>query len=264
MDNPPQGQGKSMSFDIDMKNFSGATEDLAAVDQSDANFYQKEVEEVAYGNEPVGEIEKEIPKESVQSQNFKALREEVDRLKAEREAEKRDYQVQLEMMKANMAPQKQPVAQENPKKFLDGMEEFDVPNVGEIRREWEKRESAYQAKLEELELQQRFPDYVEVIEKHTLPLMQQKPHLAQGIYGANNKALYAYELGKMAQQMQQSNQSAVAPPVSSTAQRIVENSKKPGTLSQTGGQAVLGKADYYASMSDQEFMQMANKYLEGI
>ena len=51
---------------------------------------------------------------------------------------------------------------------------------------------------------------------------------------------------------------------SENAQRIVENARKPGTLSQGGGQAALSKADYFASMSDAEFMKMATRNLEGI
>jgi hypothetical protein len=65
----------------------------------------------------------------------------------------------------------------------------------------------------------------------------------------------------MAQQMQAQK---VETTRNENAQRIVDNSKKPGTLSQAGGQSTLSKADYFASMSDQEFMKMATRNLEGI
>ena len=65
----------------------------------------------------------------------------------------------------------------------------------------------------------------------------------------------------MAQQAQEHQMAATR---NENAQRIVENAKKPGTLSQAGGQGALSKADYFASMSDQEFMRMASKNLEGI
>ncbi len=108
-----------------------------------------------------------------------------------------------------------------------------------------------------------------MIQKFALPLVQQKPHLAEGIQGASNKALYAYELGKMAQMAAQRAQTPVeepvgAPAINSNAQRIVENSRKPGTLSQAGGQGALSKADYYASMSDAEFAKFATRHLEQI
>jgi hypothetical protein len=142
--------------------------------------------------------------------------------------------------------------------MFEGMKDDDVPNVAELRKEWADRESNYQARLEELQVQQAHPDYAEVIEKYALPLVQQKPHLAEGLRGATNKALFAYELGMMAKQMQ-------APQVTQTrsenAQKMVENSRKPGTLSQAGGQSVLSKADYFATMSDKEFLAMAEKNL---
>jgi hypothetical protein len=53
-------------------------------------------------------------------------------------------------------------------------------------------------------------------------------------------------------------------PKNENAQRMVDNARKPGTLSQAGGQSVLSKADYFATMSDAEFMRMASKNLESI
>ena len=99
------------------------------------------------------------------------------------------------------------------------------------------------------------------MEKFTIPLMREKPHLVQGIQGAQNKALFAYELGKLAQQ---SRQVQAQPQVSETAQRIVENARRPGTLSSAGGQSVLSKADYFATMSDAEFIRMASRNLDQI
>lgn len=253
-----------MSFDIDMKSFAGVS-DQAAVDQQvvDTNSY-------GTGEEfpPVQDFLNTSPEEMVVTQepqsnekelNFRALADEVNRLKAEREAEKREYQLNLEMLRANM--QQQPAPKSEPqKKMFDGMEESDVPNVGELRREWADREAGYQARLEELQVAQQHPDYAEVIEKFALPLVKEKPHLAEGIQGARNKALFAYELGKMAQKMKMNE----APTQSPIAQKIVDNSRKPGTLAQTGGQGTLSKSDYFATMSDADFIKFASKHLEEI
>lgn len=257
-----------MSFDIDMQNFAGASTDPAAVDQVvDTNSYHQGEEDY-----PVNTALMEQPKEAQepeklasnpQAENFRALREEIDRIKVEREAEKRDHQVQLEMLRANIAHQQQPQRpqEQRSNRMFDGMKDDDVPNVAELRTEWSRKEADYQARLEELQVQQMYPDYTEVIEKFALPLVKQKPYLAEGIQGASNKALFAYELGKMAQQIQGQKVEVTR---NQNAERIVENSKKPGTLSQAGGQAALSKADYFASMSDQEFMKMATRNLEGI
>lgn len=263
-----------MAIDIDMESYAGGRVGPAAGDQAvvDTNSYHQGTEDYPVQTELLDqpakvepEVKDEKPEVNPQAENFRALREEVDRIKAEREAEKREHQLQLDMLRANLDQQRYQKAPEPqaPKQMFDGMKDEDVPNVAELRREWAQKESSYQARLEELQVQQMHPDYAEVIEKYALPLVKQKPHLAEGLHGASNKALFAYELGKMAQQMQGQQVQAQTKP-SENAQRIVENSKKPGTLSQAGGQAALSKADYFASMSDQEFMKFATKNLEGI
>jgi hypothetical protein len=261
-------------MDIDMQSFSGV-EGLAAADQPNTQIAQ-----VASEDYPVYEefLEKETPMQqpevaqdapvvNEQEFNFKALREEVDRIKAEREAERNEYRQNLEMMRANNASQTQrPQVQEKP--MFDGMDDTEVPNVGEIRSAWAQKESAYQSRIEELEVAREHSDYAEVLTKYTAPLIQQKPHLAEGLKGASNKALYAYELGVMARAMQQQQQPAqvVQQPVATPqgqakAQRIIENSRRPGTLSSASGQTTITKADYYATMSDKDFHAIASKHL---
>lgn len=253
-----------MAFDIDMQNYAGANSEPAAGVQQvvDTNSYAQEAQDVPVGQEFQQSQAEEAP--SKQELNFRALTQEVDRMKAEREAERREYQLQLDLLKANLERQSQPQQAPSPseRRMFEGMKEDDIPNVGELRREWEAKESAYQARLEELQVAQMHPDYAEVIEKYALPLVKQKPHLAEGIQGSKNKALFAYELGKMAQQLQQAP--VHAPSRSETAERIVQNSQKPGTLSQAGGQGALSKADYFATMSDKDFLKYASQHLEGI
>jgi len=258
-----------MSFDIDMENY-GRSNALAATEQAvDTNSYQQEdgyepIHQELLDQEVKSQVDKPVdPEVNPQAEHFRALREEVDRIKAEKEAQKQEFQVQLDMLRANIT-QAQPRVPEVPKKeAFDGMKDDDVASVGELRREFAAREAEYQARLEELTVQQQFPDYAEVMNKHLSPLVKEKPHLIKEIMRAENKALFAYEIGKMAQQAK-----SIPPPPepqqSSHAQKIVENSRKPGTLSQAGGQAALSKADYFATMSDQEFMKFASRNLEGI
>lgn len=250
--------------ELDMKSYAGELMDSAAEGQQEVgvNSYEETQEypvQEEFLDKPSAQEVQGTP--SKQELNFKALREEVDRIKTEREAERREYQMNLEMMRANLNQQHpQPIESPKTSKMFEGMDDHEVPNVKEIRQAWEQREADYQARIEELQVVQTHPDYAEVIQKYTAPLIKQKPHLAEGIYGAKNKALFAYELGKMYQQQQQ----AATPPSnmpSANAQRIVENSRKPGTLSSAGGQGSLSKADYYATMSDVEFMKMAARNL---
>jgi len=264
-----------MSVDIDMKNLTGAEFGSDAGNQSvDTNSYHDETGEYPVYKELLEPEVKtqvdEIPEkteQNPQAENFRAFRDEVDRMKAERETEKRDFQQQIELLRANLAnKQSQPPQPE--RKFLDGMNDNDVPNVAELRKEWEERESSYKARLEEMQVAQEHPDYAEVIEKFVLPLVKQKPHLAEGLRGANNKALFAYELGKMAQQMQERQTQQMPSNASSkpneNAQKMVENAKKPRTLAQAGGQGALSQADHFATMSDQEFLKFASRNLDSI
>ena len=267
---------------IDMKSFAGETESPAAVEQQSLNSYERNEHEfpvlppesaeqaappvaIDAQSEPV----QSAPAEDAQALNFKALSESVEKLKAEREAEKREYQLQLDMLRANISRKAEPEAPKA-KKMFDGMEDADVPNVGELRKAWGEREQAYNEKIEELQVANMHSDYAEVLGKYGKHLAETDPVFLQGLRGAENKALFAYQYAKREQEIQTlretiKNQTPSAPSVqSSNAQKIVENARKPGTLAQAGGQSALSKADYYATMSDQEFMKMASKHLETI
>lgn len=268
---------------IDMKNFNltGESIDPAAEGQQIlSNSYQEEFtnEELPLikdlltppVEEPqvVAHTQEVVEEPSKQELNFRALREEIDKIKAERD----EFKQNIDLLKANRQQeqyrQQQPIPE---KKLFDGMDDSDIPNVAEIRRAWEEREAGYLSRIEELSVAQDHSDYADVLKNYTAPLLRNKPHLVEGIQGARNKALFAYELGKLYQN-QQPNSSPSTPTQSvpqpttpsATAQRIVENARKPGTLSSAGGQGALSKADFIASMSDRDFMEMASKHLEQV
>lgn len=271
---------------IDMKNYAGELESPAAVEQQPLNSYarnehefpvlplENQAPEATPGTEsPVAEVAP--PQEDVQALNFKALSESVERLKAEREAEKREHQLQLDMLRANLVRQSPQEAPKSKNLFeFEGMQESDVPNVGEIKTElrkaWNEREAAYKDKIEELEVASKHSDYAEVLNKHGKHLAETDPIFLQGLRGAENKALFAYQYAKREARLQelegQVRNRAQEAPVhkSNDAQKIVDNARKPGTLAQAGGQSVLSKADYFETMSDQDFMKYAAKHLEGI
>lgn len=258
---------------VDTQSYTGEIEPPVAVEaqQDDTNSYQQETnEDVAVHKdllEPSSKEESSAPEVNPQAEHFKALREEVNRLKTEQSRVQKEHEDQLQLLRNNQFQRaEKPQEQVRQPKMFDGMDESDVPNVREIRSAWEQRESEYQSRIEELQVQQMHPDYAEVIQKHLVPLIQSKPHLARSIQTAENKAMFAYELGLMAKQAQQQQAPVISeqPRVSETAQRIVENARKPGTLSQTGGQGALSKADYYASMSDKDFAKLATQHMEAV
>ena len=268
-----------MSHDIDMEQYGRAYEQPAAAVQQQQKFesnsfipdeeYPVRADLLDAPAVPAApESNAPVPDINPQADHFRALREEVDRIKTEKEAEKKDYQLQIDMLRSNINQQSKTPSVE--RKMFDGMDDSDVPNVRELRNEWNAREQGYKQRLDELQTQSQHSDYHEMLNNYLTPLLRQKPYLAQGIQASDSPSLYAYELAKMYQSSQQvHNQPSAsiqttAPQQSENARRMVDNSRKIGTLSQVGGQNSLSQADYFASMSDQEFMRMASKNLEGI
>lgn len=165
---------------IDMKNFTGDTiEPAAEVQQTVSNSYQEE-----FTNEEFPLIKDLLtpPEESVistpsqevvqepsqQELNFRALREEVEKIKAERD----EFKQNIELLKANR--QQEQYRQEQPrKKLFDGMDDGDIPNVAEIRRAWDEREAEYKGQLEELSVAQEYSDYADVLKNHTARLLKE-------------------------------------------------------------------------------------------
>lgn len=269
--------------DIDMQSFmtgaipSSAAENLSPTSSynvaNDSEDYPVHTEFLSQPEEaPVAQQEPQAAeKESVSQQewNFRALREEMDRKQARIQELERNYDL-LRMPQQQQA-QRQEETQNMAKRPFD-MDKSEIPNVGEIEAAWQRQESVYaqresalKGQMEELLVAQKHSDYAEVLEKYTAPLLKQKPHLAEGIYGASNKALFAYELGKLAQQQQQTQQAPqVAAPSQAVqnAQRMVDNARKPRTMAQAGGQSVLSQADRFATMSDKDFMEYASKNLD--
>lgn len=268
---------------IDMKSYAGEINTPAAAGQQNLNTVVGNEQEYPMPTpeqveQPLQPFENEtqqvnevapLIQEDAQALNFKALSDSVQKLKAEREAEKREYQLQLDMLRANLSRNQQQEAPK-PRKMFDGMEDSDVPNVGELRRAWSERESAYNERIEELQVANMNPDYAEVLGKYGKHLAETDPVFLQGLKGAENKAFFAYQYAKKEQRIQQleeamkNNSKPTQTQQQVNAQKIVENAKKPGNIGQTGGQSALSKADYFATMSDAEFIKYASQHLEGI
>lgn len=219
---------------------------------------QEEV--VSANNDSMEPTEKEL--------NFKALRDSIAQEKAERESERLRYQHELEYMRTQLAqqqvPKKHPLAEER---------DDDLLTVGKYRQtqqEYEnmlrQQEDSYKLKLNELETKMQNPDYDEVMDKYAIPLLKTNRDFAIAFQNSENKASFAYNLGRMQRDSQRKDQIVPQEPEQSRrAERIVENSRKPGTLSSArGGQPSLSKAEYYASMSDAEFNNLVEKNLSEV
>lgn len=241
--------------------YQAGVQDPVAVDQ-EASASQHEEKPLEATNETV---EAEQPQEVVSDKeyNFKALREELVQERLQREKLERD----LEHLRDNQ--QRVPRQSEPPReRALDRIKEDDLVTGAQFKQAMAEREAEYHLMLGELQVKSQHPDYDEVTAKYGVPLIEKEPDLAQGFLASHNKAAYLYKLGKMAMMAEQRpvpEPVQQAPQPSQAAQRIVENAKKPGTLSNAvGGSGHLSKADYYASMSDAEFHAMVQKNLQEV
>lgn len=202
-----------------------------------------------------------------QAYNFKALRSEIQEknLKIEeierKNAEEREFfQRQLEELKAHSYKQEQTKNQSSDDYFSNLDPDY-LPSVGEIKNEFQKFGSGLRTQLEELQMMQKHPDYGEVLQNNLVPLLKEKPYLADLINKSSNKAQAAYDLAILARQSKPSEPELSGP---DRAQRIVENSRKVTTAAYAGGQSYIDKADYYAQMSDADFMKIAKQNLDAI
>lgn len=250
---------------------TSGVKDPVAVDQEAVP--QNAVDHIVDSNEMVEDISQsqsaDVGKQiSDKEMNFRALREELALMKAEKERLANDFE---EIKRAQVRRQPDPPR----KQIIDDIQNDDLVTGAQFKQIMSEREAQFQLILGELQVKSQHSDYDEVTSKYGVPLIENEPDLAQGFLGAQNKAAYLYRIGKMAkqeadyqrliqeQQIQQQEQKAPQP--SQTAQRIVDNARKPGTLSNAvGGSGTLSKADYIASMSDAEFHAYVQKNLQEI
>jgi len=202
--------------------------------------------------------------------NFRALRDSIAQEKAEREAERQRYQQELEMMRSQIQNSQGNIPVK--KGALDDLADDDLMTVQKFRAVQQEQQQRYQEELNSLKYENlenrarlQHSDYNEVMENFSIPLLRNNRDFARAFQAAENPAEFAYELGRMQQAMQVREPSPPEPQINRQAERIVENARKPGTLSSArGGQPTLSQADYIAKMSDKEFAAYVQKNLEEV
>lgn len=249
-----------------------AQQNQAGVKDSVAENHDSQTQENPLEQAADASIQAEQPQEAStdKEMNFRAIREELARLKAEKAALEQNF----DDWKRDLASNNVRREPEAPRKSaIEELPDDDFISGAQLKRLLAEREAALQKRIEkqEVDLQETYmksmyADYDEVTSKYGAPLVRQKPDLYRGFMSAQNKADYLYTLGKMAQMSERQQEQAEAP-VQNTqkAERIMQNAKKPGTLSGAiGGQQAISKVDYMASMSDKDFQQLVAKHLEEV
>lgn len=207
-------------------------------------------------------LEKNLPEENPQvtedtqvSNESVPQKDPVEELKATNQhyaEEIAELRANIDMLRNNASTRKPEVPDE-----FGELEEDDLPTVKDVKRVLYAREQQYREALEEVQIATQYSDYKEVISNYLPKLLKAKPHLKGSIEHAPNKALAAYELASMYKNSRKEGNTVKQS--ANEAARIVKNANKPASISQAGGQSATDAANYYANMSDEDFMKLVSK-----
>ena len=181
----------------------------------------------------------------------------VSALQAERR-ERQQLQDQMRMLQDHVALM-QANQNNSPKQDeYSGMSDDDVLTVGEAKKYIGKMQQNYQSSVEELRVQQKYPDYNDVVTKYLPEVIAKNPALKTTLQNDANRYELAYFLAKNSDSFRSATHQVKK---STEAQRIVNNGQKAGSLSSVGSTAPQSSMKNIKTMSDSDFMKMANRNL---
>jgi hypothetical protein len=182
---------------------------------------------------------------SQKEMNFEALRGEVSKMKEEREY----WKGQAEAY--SKAPTPAPQRQDDPMSKWDESDWGDSGNVKQafetMRNENQRLREEFRDQLSAVQTKSQHSDWNNLVTQHVPQLTSKNPIFAEMIKNSSNP----YEATQQ-------------PSYNENAQRAIANAQKPQTINSVGGNGTLSSADYYASMSDEDFMKIAGKNLANI
>lgn len=139
---------------------------------------------------------------------------------------------------------------------FDGLTDDDVLTVGEAKKFLNQYQQQTQSSVEELRVQQKYPDYNEVVTKFLPDVIKENPALRNTLQNDPNRYELAYYLAKNSNSYRGAKSEVKK---SADAQRILENGKRAGNLSSVGSTAPQSQVSSFRNMSDADFMKLANK-----
>jgi len=185
--------------------------------------------------------------------NFNALRDEAAKFKAEREYWKGQAEA---YSKIHQSQPDQPEA----------LDSLDLDNSDDMKKAWNSIRQDNQRFREEIkdtlasiQAKSNHNNWDQVVSSHIPQLTNSNPIFAEMIRNSSDPYEAAYQLAALNSKAQNHQV-----PISDNAQRAMNNAAKPQTLASVGGRGQLSAADYYASMSDKDFMAVAAKNLGNI
>ncbi len=234
-------------MDIDMSR-SGA--ELFPESSQDYNSYDVAPVVEDYLDTGVNQQVEAAPAQSDKELNFRALREETAKLKSEREY----WRGQAEAF-SRQSPE---TPQEETLSSLDWDDGRDVQKAFmQLKSDNDRLRGEMRDQLAAASAKAQYNDWDNLVSQHVPQLTSKNPIFAEMIRNTSNPYEAAYLLSQMNAQSQQ-------PAASENATRAIANASKPRSPSSVGGQGKLSSADYYASMSDEDFMKIAAKNMASI
>lgn len=198
--------------------------------------------------------------EAEQTQEADAVKEDmvpVTALQAER-AQRQQLQEQMKMLQDHMQLLQANVQRAPQQESESSLADDDILTVGEAKKYISKMQQNYENSVEELRVQQKYPDYNETVSKYLPAVINKNPALRTTLQNDPNRYELAYFLAKNSDAYRESNKKSKK---SAEAQRMVENSNRAGNLSSVGSAAPRSQVSAYKNMSDEEFRKIANKNL---
>ena len=197
--------------------------------------------------------------------NFRALGEVVTKLKEEREY----WKGQAEAY--SRVPSHQPEVAKVPES--ENFNSLDWNDGGDVRKAFDSLRGQNESLRNEIRdtlaavsAKSQHQDWNNMVTQHVPELTSKNPIFAEMIQKASNPYEAAYLLAEL--NARASQPVAQQPPpyqqMNGNAQRAIANAQKPQSLASVGGSGTLSNADYYASMSDEDFGKIASRNMANI
>ena len=198
---------------------------------------------------------------SEQQMNFRALRDEVAKMKEERDF----YRGQVDAYSKMPSRQSEhtQASQQDVFTALDWDDSRDVRKAFDaLRQENQSLREEMRDALTAVQTKAKRQDWNDMVTQHVPQLTSKNPIFAEMIQNASNPYEAAYLLAELNARASQQASTQQMPGMN--AQRAIVNSQKPHSLASVGGTGQLSAADYYANMSDEDFIKIAARNLANI
>ncbi len=202
---------------------------------------------------------------SQKEMNFGALRDEVAKFKQESEYWRGQAEAYSKVPTRHAEPD---LATKDPYSGIDWDNSGDVQKAFEaIRHENQSLRQEMKDSMAAIATKSQHQDWNHMVTQHVPQLTSKNPIFAEMIQKASNPYEAAYLLAELNSRASTTGADHRPPEYGNrngNAQRAIANAQKPQTLASVGGNGTLSNADYYASMSDEDFMKVAARNMASI